>query len=66
MAAEESNRSGAVAADWRAGGPHAERRAGFYWPFSITPVTRDWVCRGRFPSVEKAKVDYWEEGGGWK
>lgn len=24
---------------------HAARRAGFYWPFSITPVTQDWVCR---------------------
>lgn len=24
---------------------HAARRAGFYWPFSITPVTLDWVCR---------------------
>lgn len=24
---------------------HAVHRAGFYWPFSITPVTQDWVCR---------------------
>lgn len=24
---------------------HAARCAGFYWPFSITPVTQDWVCR---------------------
>lgn len=23
---------------------HAAPRAGFYWPFSITPVTLDWVC----------------------
>lgn len=23
---------------------HVAPRAGFYWPFSITPVTLDWVC----------------------
>ena len=24
---------------------HTAHHAGFYWPFSITPVTQDWVCR---------------------
>lgn len=24
---------------------HTAHHTGFYWPFSITPVTQDWVCR---------------------